>query len=82
MTTAPVMIQLDFDTFEAIHVATRELRLGAERARGRGELRYGDELATLADRLARVLADMNQAWRDAHPEPPPPGNTRALRRHR
>lgn len=61
-----VQMAFDFDDFEAMKVATRELRLAAKRARDCNQGRYGDELDFNAGRLERRLAEMNQAWRDTH----------------
>lgn len=64
--TDPVWVQLDFDFFEALHAGTRELRLASERARAQHQLRYGDELELLAERLNALIATMNQRWRENH----------------
>jgi hypothetical protein len=71
MATAPVSIQLDFDTFSAIRTATVLFEHAVNTARANGQMRYADELEMLSAQLVRVMTEMNQAWRTAHPEGSP-----------
>lgn len=64
--TDTVQLAFDLDDFGAIKLATRELRLAAKRARADEQLRYADELDFNAGLLERLLAEMNQVWREHH----------------